>query len=592
MPRISLNTGSAAVALAIVTAGTLNADTLHVDDDGVQFPGAYTSIQAAVDAAQDGDTILVEPGTYTGLGPDLFVVNIESKSLNIVSTGGASETIIDGENSRKLIRCSGWESFSTTPSIAFDGFTMTNGNGDLPMQFLSYNANIDNSIVKNNSGDWAIIFFNYSLGKLSNTTIKNCSAVGNQNDSGIIIAMSSNLEIESCKIKGNTGGQNSSVVMNLNFGYISDTFFPAGPETVVITDSHFCDNQYNVLHSNSPVNNLGEPAYDVDNLTLFSDNCPELAVVAIKTHWPELWWWWMDIPVGPIQLEEDILESWSALRQAPNDHIAIVDSLSAKIVLFDGATGAYRSELSNPDVLLQPIDVAFAPAYGMTTVLDRFGGAKAFSSESGDFLFGMHDEFSRSLAMAVDPVGRVYMLTDNAETPIQVWHLDGGSYQYSLWDEDLEAPRTLTLDSEGRLYVLDGDGELFRFNSSGELEAKIQPRVGMELAIKIKVDSAGYVYMLDEAGVHRFNQEGEWLGLALHNDPADPIVDFMLTEEAPDIDTSIQGDLNGDGAVNGADMGLLLAAWGPAPAGASADLDSDAVVGGGDLGLLLANWTG
>jgi hypothetical protein len=49
------------------------------------------------------------------------------------------------------------------------------------------------------------------------------------------------------------------------------------------------------------------------------------------------------------------------------------------------------------------------------------------------------------------------------------------------------------------------------------------------------------------------------------------------------------GDLDGDGVVNGADLGLLLAAWGVAP-GSPADLDGDGVVNGADLGLLLSNW--
>jgi len=48
-------------------------------------------------------------------------------------------------------------------------------------------------------------------------------------------------------------------------------------------------------------------------------------------------------------------------------------------------------------------------------------------------------------------------------------------------------------------------------------------------------------------------------------------------------------DLNGDGVVNGADLGILLAAWGVAP-GSPADLDGDGVVNGADLGLLLSNW--
>lgn len=48
-----------------------------------------------------------------------------------------------------------------------------------------------------------------------------------------------------------------------------------------------------------------------------------------------------------------------------------------------------------------------------------------------------------------------------------------------------------------------------------------------------------------------------------------------------------QEDLNSDGVVDGADLGLLLAAWGQTGLG---DLNADGVVDGADLGLLLANW--
>ena len=48
-------------------------------------------------------------------------------------------------------------------------------------------------------------------------------------------------------------------------------------------------------------------------------------------------------------------------------------------------------------------------------------------------------------------------------------------------------------------------------------------------------------------------------------------------------------DLNNDGQVNGADLGLLLGAWGPC-AGCAADLNADGQVNGADLGLLLGAW--
>jgi len=46
-------------------------------------------------------------------------------------------------------------------------------------------------------------------------------------------------------------------------------------------------------------------------------------------------------------------------------------------------------------------------------------------------------------------------------------------------------------------------------------------------------------------------------------------------------------DLNGDGDVDGADLGLLLGAWG---GGGPADLNGDGTVDGADLGLLLGGW--
>ena len=50
------------------------------------------------------------------------------------------------------------------------------------------------------------------------------------------------------------------------------------------------------------------------------------------------------------------------------------------------------------------------------------------------------------------------------------------------------------------------------------------------------------------------------------------------------------GDLDGDGTVGGADLGLLFVDWGPCPGGCSADLDGDGTVGGSDLGLLFVAW--
>ncbi len=56
--------------------------------------------------------------------------------------------------------------------------------------------------------------------------------------------------------------------------------------------------------------------------------------------------------------------------------------------------------------------------------------------------------------------------------------------------------------------------------------------------------------------------------------------------------TGIVGDLTGNGSVDGADLGLLLASWGPCiETCCDADLNEDGNVDGADLGLLLSNWS-
>ncbi len=68
-----------------------------------------------------------------------------------------------------------------------------------------------------------------------------------------------------------------------------------------------------------------------------------------------------------------------------------------------------------------------------------------------------------------------------------------------------------------------------------------------------------------------------------------PLLDCNL-DKVLDSCAGVAGDIDGDGLVNGADLGLLLAAWQSGEC--SADLNHDGTVDGADLGSLLAAWTG
>jgi hypothetical protein len=70
-------------------------------------------------------------------------------------------------------------------------------------------------------------------------------------------------------------------------------------------------------------------------------------------------------------------------------------------------------------------------------------------------------------------------------------------------------------------------------------------------------------------------------------------VTSTLRIDGPPQTGSCLGDLNLDGIVSGADLGLLLGAWGVCPGGTTGcigDLNNDGVVSGADLGLLLGAW--
>ena len=77
--------------------------------------------------------------------------------------------------------------------------------------------------------------------------------------------------------------------------------------------------------------------------------------------------------------------------------------------------------------------------------------------------------------------------------------------------------------------------------------------------------------------------------ISLHNDQLKECcveeLEFDLPECEGGSDCPI--DLNGDGVIDGADLGLMLANWGGTGIG---DVDCDGDVDGADLGLLLAAW--
>ncbi|MFC1505085.1 right-handed parallel beta-helix repeat-containing protein [Thermodesulfobacteriota bacterium] len=100
----------------------------------------YTSLQAAINSANNGDTILVHDGVYEGLN------YIYQSSLTIQSINGPEKTILDGLNKDTVV-------IVDTSNVLLSGFTITNGSGEDGGGLLVYQGSprIENCIITANT---------------------------------------------------------------------------------------------------------------------------------------------------------------------------------------------------------------------------------------------------------------------------------------------------------------------------------------------------------------------------------------------------------------------------------------------------------
>ena len=221
----------------------------------LSVPSQYQTIQAAVNAASNGDTVDIAPGTYTGAGN--VDVDFGGKGLTVRSQYGPTATFIDcggtaANNHRGFYLHSGETGATISGLTIQNGYTSDNGGG---INASSVSVTVQNCVFKNNTANGGFGGGLYDSCEGGPIAVSQCTFTGNAayQGGGMYNAGSptGNLIVTDCVVTGNStsgqyGGQGGGAY---NFNFQSGL--------VALVNCLFAGNTANAAANGSPNSGLG-----------------------------------------------------------------------------------------------------------------------------------------------------------------------------------------------------------------------------------------------------------------------------------------------------------------------------------------------
>ena len=178
----------------------VNGSTGSDSNSGMSESAAKATIQAAIDASAEGDTILVAPGTYAP-------IVTANKAITIKSTAGTSDTVIDGggASQRCVTACADEHDKGIYTNTVLIGFTLQNGDGQ-----DAWGGCANGGIYK------GCVLLNGTGGNAGNAILENCLVKGGRgiNGGNLIGCVARNCTIVDGYAEDNGGAYYNCAVFN------------------------------------------------------------------------------------------------------------------------------------------------------------------------------------------------------------------------------------------------------------------------------------------------------------------------------------------------------------------------------------------
>ena len=248
--------------------------TFHIPED-------YSTIQEAIDAAIDGDKIIVDPGIY------IENLNFFGKTIKLKSTYESkndtltiSHTIIDAGYANHAITLNSGEK-----KISISGFTIRNGiagGGGAIYCGNSVTAELKDLVLENNIATFGGGILSYHS---ANLVLDNIDFIGNscteQSFGGAIAAYDSNIELSNCNFLRNEASHGGAIYSSFSNINIEQSLFDENQASRggAIKSIYSAIELTNTLFINNYAANYGSSLYidlsskfDITNATFSNNN--------------------------------------------------------------------------------------------------------------------------------------------------------------------------------------------------------------------------------------------------------------------------------------------------------------------------------